>query len=125
MTEHTAAPWHFDGLVQIVEAARPHMRVAFLPSDHAEYASSKPNGHLIAAAPDLLAALRGDDPEAPKEIQPLSWLKSMIEYCKERGPFEADADPNSFWDMVSEVETLHKRATAAVARAVMNADNRS
>ncbi len=55
--KHTPGPWHYDGLVQIVEAARPHMRVAFLPSDHDEYASSKPNGRLIAAAPDLLAAL--------------------------------------------------------------------
>ena len=53
----TPGPWHFDGLVQIVEVARPHMRVAFLPSDHAEYASSEANGYLIAAAPDLLKAL--------------------------------------------------------------------
>lgn len=59
MTEgHTRGPWHFDGLCQIVEAARPHMRVCFLPSDHAEYSSSVPNGYLIAAAPDLLEALK-------------------------------------------------------------------
>lgn len=54
---HTPGPWHFDGVCQIVEAERPHMRVAFLPSDHAEYASSLSNGRLIAAAPDLVKAL--------------------------------------------------------------------
>lgn len=58
MTEHTPGPWIFDGLCQIVEAERPHMRVCFLPSDHHEYASSKPNGHLIAAAPDMLEAVQ-------------------------------------------------------------------
>lgn len=34
------------------------MRICFLPSDHHKYASSVPNGHLIAAAPELLAALK-------------------------------------------------------------------
>jgi hypothetical protein len=57
MNEHTPGPWYYDGCVQIVEVERPHMRVAFLPSDHAEHASSKPNGRLIAAAPELLEAL--------------------------------------------------------------------
>lgn len=54
---HTPGPWHYDGLAQIVEWERPHMRIAFLPSDHLEYASSPANARLIAAAPDLLAAL--------------------------------------------------------------------
>ena len=58
MSEHAPGPWFFDGVCQIVEAARPHMRICFLPSDHAEYASSKPNARLIAAAPDMLAALK-------------------------------------------------------------------
>lgn len=62
MTEGcTRGPWFFDGVCQIVEAARPHMRVCFLPSDHAEYASSEPNGYLIAASPDLLAFARAYD----------------------------------------------------------------
>lgn len=55
---HTPGPWSFDGCVQIVEVERPHMRVAFLPSDHSEYAASQANGRLIAGAPDLLEALR-------------------------------------------------------------------
>lgn len=55
--DHTEGPWEFDGVCQIVDGKRPHMRVAFLPSDHAEYASSEANGRLIAAAPDLLAEL--------------------------------------------------------------------
>lgn len=57
MAEHTPGPWLYDGCVQIVEAERPHMRICFLPSDHDEYASSKANARLIAAAPDLLEAL--------------------------------------------------------------------
>ena len=56
---YTTGPWEFDGRCQIVEAARPHMRVAFLPSDHAEYASSEANARLIAAAPELLEELKG------------------------------------------------------------------
>lgn len=58
MSEHTPGPWFYDELVQICEVDRPYMRVAFLPSDHERYASSKANGRLIAAAPDLLAALQ-------------------------------------------------------------------
>lgn len=57
MSDHTPGPWTYDGGAQIVEEARPHMRVLFLPSDHHEYASSKPNARLAAAAPDMLAAL--------------------------------------------------------------------
>jgi len=55
---HTPGPWIFDEGCQIVEVARPHMRVCFLPSDHAKYASSEPNGYLIAAAPEMFQALR-------------------------------------------------------------------
>jgi hypothetical protein len=58
MGEHTPGPWEYDGGAQIVESARPHMRICFLPSDYHEYASSKPNARLIAAAPDLLEALK-------------------------------------------------------------------
>lgn len=57
MDEHTTGPWEFDGVCQITEVARPHMRVCFLPSDHHRYAASEANGCLIAAAPDMKAAL--------------------------------------------------------------------
>lgn len=63
---HTPGPWEFDGVCQIFEAKRTYMRVAFLPSDHAEYASSKANGRLIAAAPELVSAL--EDAEAVMSI---------------------------------------------------------
>lgn len=56
--EHTPGPWDFDGVCQIFERERPHMRICFLPSDHARYYSSKPNGQLIAAAPDYAAAVQ-------------------------------------------------------------------
>lgn len=57
LTAHTPGPWEYDGFGEITEVARPYMRVCFLPSDHEKYASSKPNGYLIAAAPELLATL--------------------------------------------------------------------
>ena len=34
----------------------------------------------------LVEALCGDDPEAPREIRPLSWLQSLIDDCRARGP---------------------------------------
>lgn len=55
----TPGPWEWDGCAQIVEAARPHMRVAFLPSDAQNYACGEPNAHLITAAPDMYNALLG------------------------------------------------------------------
>lgn len=53
----TPGPWEWDGCAQIVEAARPHMRVAFLPSDGLSYASGEPTARLIAAAPQMYEAL--------------------------------------------------------------------
>lgn len=70
MSEHTQGPWEFDGCVQIVEVARPHMRVCFLPSDHERYVTSKPNGYLIAAAPELLAELRTSPCPRPSNAAP-------------------------------------------------------
>ena len=60
--------WEYDGDGwTVVEAARPYMRVAFLPSD-AETKKRRKLGHLIAAAPEMLAALNNlierDDTDA-------------------------------------------------------------
>lgn len=68
-TNFTPGPWEYDGGAQIVEAARPHMRVAFLPSDHAEYAASSHNARLISAAPELYEA-----------------LENLVEYCQAHHP---------------------------------------
>jgi hypothetical protein len=71
---------------------------------------------MSVATPDLYDALRGD-PEMPECISPLSWLKSMIDECLERGPSADCEDPDAWWMMVCEVKELHRKGTAAVARA--------
>ncbi|ACL58489.1 hypothetical protein [Methylobacterium nodulans] len=71
--------------------------------------------NLILAAPDLLDALHGD-PDCP-EISPLSWLKSLIDHCKERGPKPDEEDPDAWFTMVREAEELHRKGTAAVSKA--------
>ena len=98
---HTPGPWTFpeDSFSEIVEAARPHMRIAFLPSDWSKYASSEANARLIAAAPDMLAALKNIDhwllvissavrADAPKDYDGVSAaLKEVIAALeKARGP---------------------------------------
>lgn len=57
MKEHTPGPWSWDGPthnIHVREEARPHMRVCFLTSD----GPTEANANLIAAAPNLLAALK-------------------------------------------------------------------
>lgn len=61
--KHTPGPWEFIEPVQIVESARPHMRIAFLPSNHHEIPSARANGRLIAAAPEMLRALKAALPK--------------------------------------------------------------
>lgn len=74
---------------------------------------------LIACAPDLLAALAGDDPETPEQISPLSWLRSMVDACDTAEAVEAlgGDDPAAWRDMVREVRALLDRGRAAVAKA--------
>lgn len=64
---------------------------------------------------ELVEALRGE-PDCPPEISPLSWLRSMIAECNERGPAADNDDPDAFWEMVREVETMHDKASAALSR---------
>jgi hypothetical protein len=54
------------------------------------------------------------DPDEPEVIQPLSWLRSMIDECRERGPSDDCDDPDAYWQMVREVEGLYDRARAAL-----------
>jgi hypothetical protein len=77
---------------------------------------SDADARLIAAAPDLLKALQGRDPEAP-EIGPLSWLRSALEELRVRGPAPTDEDPNAYWEMVSELEQFFSVASAAIKKA--------
>lgn len=59
---HTPGPWSFDGPLSsiIVWGAEPDIRVCFMTSD----GPAKANARLIAAAPDLLEALRAFIAEA-------------------------------------------------------------
>lgn len=115
---HTPSPWlavwmpdgegatYFDGFIHP------------LPDGECEDidVERRANACLIAAAPDLYDALRGD-PEMPECISPLGWLKSMIDECLERGPSADCEDPDAWWQMVREVEELHRKGSAAVAKA--------
>jgi hypothetical protein len=77
------------------------------------------NARLIAAAPDMAEAL-GGDPDMPEAINPLGWLKSMIDFCNEpriQTIIAADEDPSALWEMIREVEELHRRGVAALAKA--------
>ncbi|QRY69153.1 hypothetical protein JVX98_13420 [Ensifer sp. PDNC004] len=58
-TKHTRGPWEFDGPPDnIIVWSGPEARVCFLTSD----GPTEANGRLIAAAPDLLAALKAAEP---------------------------------------------------------------
>ncbi len=57
MTAHSPGPWTFDGPranIHVRQANNPDMRVCFMTSD----GPTRENARLIAAAPDLLAALQ-------------------------------------------------------------------
>ena len=57
---HTPGPWDWDGYIITADAGNPRQPIAtvnqFLPEFRAEGAA---NARLIAAAPELLAALKG------------------------------------------------------------------
>jgi hypothetical protein len=53
-----------------------------------------------------------DDAEIPREIQPLSWLKSMIDSAVERGPEPDCDDPGAYVEMVCEVKALYSSLKA-------------
>jgi hypothetical protein len=71
---------------------------------------------MTAVEDDLIEALRGD-PEIP-EISPLSWLRSMIRECQERGPAITNDDPDAFYEMVREVQQMEERCSAIIASIV-------
>lgn len=108
MSQHTPGPWivDIDGR-NIIGQGNGYPVVAKAKRDE--------DVHLIAAAPEMLEAMQGD-PECP-EISPLSWLKSAIDELRERGPAEDCDDPDAFWMMVREIEDLHRKGTAAIAKA--------
>jgi hypothetical protein len=62
-----------------------------------------------------------DDPEIPPGIQPLSWLKSMIDSAIARGPEPDCDDPDAYIEMCCEVKELYSNLKAVFdeARAVM------
>lgn len=56
------------------------------------------------------------DPEMPREIQPLSWLREAIQELERRGPAPDCEDESAFWEMIVEVQNLEGRLTTALAR---------
>ena len=56
--KHTPGPWAFDGDFTIHTADDVAARIAVVCTDNVDDAQVKADGHLIAAAPDLLAALK-------------------------------------------------------------------
>lgn len=123
---YTPGPWHVvpygDGNALVI-CTEPdgNWRICFLatPGDSSgAWETIKADARLIAAAPDLVEALDGPDPDAPECIRPLSWLHSMIAHCKARGPAPDDDDPAAFHDMIGEVEAMYVRARAALSKAL-------
>lgn len=78
----------------------------------------KATARLLAASWEMREALRGDL-ETPDAIRPLSWLWSAIQALRDPEQFAADymEDPSAIQEMISELEELHSKATAAIAKA--------
>lgn len=80
-------------------------------------------GEKYEAPPQVEATLREAfltaDPNMPREITPLSWLRSMVDACD--GPDAVQAlggsDPDAWFDMCREVRGLLDKATATLAPA--------
>lgn len=102
--EHTQGPWHIvlygDGNSRVIHSDE-NTRVCFMASaldgDNAAALRINANAHLIAAAPDLLAALEGLLPELDIEIE-----------ARQLGGNAED------W---ADIERLTDAARAAIARA--------
>jgi hypothetical protein len=78
------------------------------------------NACLIAAAPDYADACGLTlHPGENESCGPLSWLRTAIDTLREDAVREAASgdDPDAYWFMLNEVETLHGRLTAASAKA--------
>lgn len=55
--EHTPGPWRFDRDSNVLEmAGKPTADIVDVSPPLASYEEARANGHLIAAAPELLAA---------------------------------------------------------------------
>lgn len=117
MTEHTPGPWRAERSIPEegfdcwwIRSGKWNEVTTVPPAKEAD-------ARLIAAAPTFYATAAGADPEIPEVIRPVSWLWSMIDECRSRGPSEDCDDPDAFWKMVREVEELHQGLMAAIAKA--------
>lgn len=59
MSEHTPGPWEVEGIGQVIVPNRPPAwrTLADVYGEHGDEEQADADAHLIAAAPDLLAAL--------------------------------------------------------------------
>lgn len=121
-SSHTPGPWTYiqadPGELnfkrpywQVGQSRPPEKGCAFAFGD------DEANARLIAAAPDLLEALRGPDPDMPRHIQPVGWLRALIDWAKLHADSVNKDDADSFWSMIQEAERLFYNARAAIAKA--------
>lgn len=106
MTAHTPGPWHFDGhQYDHIVWSSDRNRVCFLTST----GPTEANARLIAAAPDLLAALKDMVDGAPLECGEPDcpdcgpWRTARAAIAKAEGrtnenvvPFRDPRDPNTY-----------------------------
>jgi hypothetical protein len=82
------------------------------------------NDAPIRVEATLREAFLTADPNIPREITPLSWLRSMVDACD--GPDAAGAlggdDPDAWFEMCREVRGLLDKATAVLAPSTCSAD---
>lgn len=121
-TTHTPGPWTYvqaDPGELKLRRAYWHVGQSQSPQKGCAFAfgDDEANARLIAAAPDLLEALRGADPELPKHIQPIGWLRALIDWAKLHADVLDKEDVDAFWTMIQEAERLFYNARAAVAKA--------
>lgn len=127
--QFTKGPWYALDIGEIVPSDSDgypldDTRICFMatPGEAGEEAQRRidANACLIAAAPDYAEACGLTlDPGENETCGPLSWLRTALDTLKEDAVQQAASgdDPDAYWMMCNEVETLIARLTAASTKA--------
>lgn len=85
---------------------------------------SKPNDASARAEATLREAFLTGDPNIPREITPLSWLRSMVDACDgtDAATVLGRDDPAAWFEMCHEVRGLLDKATAVLAPSPCSAE---
>ncbi len=112
----TESPWHLTDWdrTMIVGNTRVAVAKVLYPGDPTE---QRMNRAVLLHAGEMYEALAGD-PDAPRQIGPLSWLREMLKACESVAAVEALAgdDPPSWYDMVQEVRELVEKLDRIVEK---------